>query len=511
MAVTYRYRSLLTAFLLCTLSLIAQASDYSLVINHGRVIDPETGLDAIRHVGIQGNRITAISETPLAGEQAINAGGLVVAPGFIDLHTHSPTDLGQYYQLFDGVTTTLELEAGTYPVGEYAGQIKDHALINYGASAGYVTMRLLEMDGIAMGDITATPSPVGFKGWMTALRFLFTDFNTALERTFTENTSEQELNALRARLNEGLDQGGLGIGLALDYINEAVDSRELEMIFEVSGQRQAPIFVHIRRGINGDPRGLREVLGLAEKHKTPLHICHISHNAMRNTELFLSEIRQAQSRGVDVSTEVLPYNAGSTMISAAVFGRDWQTIFDISYQDVEWAATGERFNQTMFEQYREQHPTGAVIHHYLDEAWTLRAIQEPGVIIVSDLITMKSRDEHVPPHNGAFTRILGRYVREQQALDLTTALSKMTLLPARRLQAYAPAFNRKGRIQAGMDADLTLFDPETVLDRATYRNPYQEAQGIMHVVVAGQTVVSGGKLVPGTYPGRRLLAGGSQP
>lgn len=396
MPVTYRYRSLLTAFLLCTLCLIAHASDYSLVINHGRVIDPETGLDAIRHVGIEGNRIAAISETPLAGEQVINAGGLVVAPGFIDLHTHSPTDLGQYYQLFDGVTTTLELEAGTYPVGEYAGQIKDHALINYGASAGYVTMRLLEMDGIAMGDITATPSPVGFKGWMTALRFLFTDFNTALERTFTENTSEQELTALRARLNEGLDQGGLGIGLALDYINEAVDSRELEMIFEVSGQRQAPIFVHIRRGINGDPRGLR-------------------------------------------------------------------------------------------------------------------AIQEPGVIIVSDLITMKSRDEHVPPHNGAFTRILGRYVREQQALDLTTALSKMTLLPARRLQAYAPAFHRKGRIQAGMDADLTLFDTETVIDRATYRNPYQQAQGIMHVVVAGQTVVSAGKLVPGTYPGRRLLAGGSQP
>jgi N-acyl-D-aspartate/D-glutamate deacylase len=500
---------LLAAILLCALPLPGQASDYSLVINHGRVIDPETGLDATRHLGIQGDRITAISETPLEGARTINASGLVVAPGFIDLHTHSPTDLGQYYQLFDGVTTALELEAGTYPVGEYAGQIQDHALINYGASAGYITMRLLEMDGIAAGNITGTPSPVGFRGWMTALRFLFTDFQTALARTFTEHASKEELAALRARLNEGLDQGGLGIGLALDYISEAVDSPELEMIFEVSGQRQAPIFVHIRRGINGDPAGLREVLGLAEKYKTPLHICHISHNAMRNIELFLSEIREAQSRGVDVSTEVLPYNAGSTLISAAVFGRDWQTIFDISYEDVEWAATGERFNQAMFEEYRANHPTGAVIHHYLDEAWTLRAIQEPGVIIVSDLITMKSKEENVPPHNGAFTRILGRYVREQQAIDLSTALSKMTLLPAQRLQAYAPAFKKKGRIQLDMDADLTIFDPDTVLDQATYRNPYQEAQGIVHVVVAGQAVVNEGKLVPETWPGKRILASGT--
>jgi N-acyl-D-aspartate/D-glutamate deacylase len=403
MSFTFRHLLLFATILSCTLSIAVQASDYSMVINHGRVTDPETGLDATRHIGIQGNRIIAISDTPLEGARTINASGLVVAPGFIDLHTHSPTGLGQYYQLFDGVTTALELEAGTYPVGEYAVQIQDHALINFGASAGYMTIRLLEMDGIAMGDITQTPGPVGLKGWMTALRFLLTDFQTALKRTFTEHASAEELAALRARLNEGLDQGGLGIGLALDYISEAVDSRELEMIFEVSGQRQAPIFVHIRRGINGDP-------------------------------------------------------------------------------------------------------TGAVIHHYLDEAWTLRAIQEPGVIIVSNLITMKSKDEHVPPHNGAFTRILGRYVREQQALDLPTALSKMTLLPAQRLQAYAPAFSRKGRIQVDMDADLTLFDPDTVLDRATYRNPYQEAQGIVHVVVGGEAVVTDGRLVPDTYPGKRILS-----
>ncbi len=282
------------------------------------------------------------------------------------------------------------------------------------------------------------------------------------------------------------------------------------MIFEVAGDRQAPVFVHVRRGINGDPSGLREVLALAERTRAPLHVCHISHNAMKNTELFLAEIRAARERGVDVTTEVLPYNAGSTSISAAVFGRDWQTIFDITYEDVEWAATGERFNEEMWEEYRREYPDGAVIHHYLEEDWTRRAIEEPGVIIVSDLITMKSRDEHVPPHNGAFTRILGRYVREQPTLDLMTALAKMTLLPARRMEDYAPAFGRKGRLQEGADADITVFDPETVIDRATYRDPYQESAGIEHIVVNGVHLVRGGTLAEGLHPGQRLTSGREQ-
>jgi len=485
---------------------LAQASDYDLVINHGRVIDPETRLDAVRHVGIAGQRIVKVSDVPLTADQEIDATGLVVAPGFIDLHTHSPTELGQYYQLFDGVTTALELEAGAYPVGGYGAAITDQALINFGASAGYLSMRLLEKDGLGVAGPGTTPAPVGIKGWMTAIRYMFSDANSALRRSFTEAATQRELEVLEVMLREGLRQGGLGIGLPLDYFSEAADARELRMIFTVAAETRVPVFVHIRRGINGDPSGLREVLALAERTGASVHICHISHNAMRNIELFLAEVRNARSRGVDVTTEVLPYNAGSTAISAAVFGRDWQAIFDISYADVEWAATGERFDRAMFEEYRRKYPDGAVIHHYMKEEWTRRAIAEPGVIIVSDLIPMKSREEHVPPHNGAFTRILARYVRQENVLDLVAALEKMTLLPARRLETFAPAFSRKGRIQAGMDADITLFDPDEILDRATYRDPYQEAAGLAYVIVNGSVVVRAGQLQDGVFPGQRILS-----
>lgn len=482
------------------------AGDYTLAINNGRVIDPESGLDAVRHIGISGDKIVTVSSTSLDADQVIDATGLVVAPGFIDLHTHSPTPLGQYYQAFDGVTTALELEAGSFPVLEYGVQISTSPLINYGASAGHVSMRVFAKNGLKMSDGTAAPSPVGFKGWKTAIMYFFTDFNSALAASLVEEATPQELESLRDMLLSDLDAGALGIGLALDYFSDAIKEAEMRMIFQVAAQRDAPLFIHIRRGVDGDPAGLREVIGLAKEYGNSVHICHITHNAISNLELFLAEIRQARKEGVDISTEVMPYNAGSAMISSAVFSRDWQTIFNITYEDVEWAATGERFDKALWEDYHENRPTGQVIHHYLKEEWTQRAVQEPGVMVVSDLLTMESKEKKVAPHNGAFTKVLGRYVREQQLLDLSTAIAKMTLLPARRLQAYAPAFSRKGRIQETMDADITIFDPVTVRDNATYRDPYQEATGIVHVIVNGQAVISDGAQVPSVYPGKRLLA-----
>ena len=146
-----------------------------------------------------------------------------------------------------------------------------------------------------------------------------------------------------------------------------------------------------------------------------------------------------------------------------------------------------------------------MIHHYVDEAWTRRALAEPGVIVVSDLLPMLDEQSKVAPHNGAFSRVLGRYVREAQLIDLNTALAKMTLLPARRLEQIAPEFRRKGRLQVGADADITVFDPATVIDRATYQNPFQPSAGIVHVIVNGIPVVRDGELLPDVHPGQALF------
>ena len=432
---------------------------------------------------------------PLIGRRVLDVTGRVVAPGFIDLHTHSPTPLGDAYQVRDGVTTALDLEAGAFPVRAYGRAIAGRARMNYGASVGWATIRGIVMAAVSQPHLL-TDSPAAADGEPAP-------FPVA---AFVEPASPAALEQMRERLEAGLAEGGLGIGLPLDYFSQAVRPPELDMVFAVAARAAVPVFIHLRRGIDGDPAGLFEALALARAHGAALHIAHVSHSGMSATGEFLAAIRAARADGVDVTTEVLPYNAGSAPISSAVFGRDWRTIFGIDYADVEWAATGERFDEATFLRYREQFPTGQVIHHYLEDAWTRAALAEDGVVVVSDLLPMQSEDRFVAPHNGAFTRVLGRYVREAGVLSLPDAVARMTWLPARRLEAFAPAFLRKGRVQVGADADLTVFDPGRVLDRATYRDPYQPPLGVDWVLVGGELVVDQGQLVPGAFPGQRILA-----
>ena len=514
-AAVYQRASLSNRFVFLALGLallvipaIARAEPlFDVVLSRGRVMDPASGLDAIRDVGLVGGRIAAISESPLAGAQTIDARGLIVAPGFIDLHTHSPTPLGQRYQLLDGVTTALELESGVHPASEVGEFLEAGARIHYGASTSWAALRLEIKMGIRRPNLLLSkPRPVGFRGAWTAVRSLL----GTPDEVFVERASPPERTRMRERLSQDLEAGALGIGVPLDYFSEAVDEAELRMVFEVAAEKKSLVFLHMRRGVNGDPAGLYEALRLAEETGAALHLCHIQHNAMHNTDLFLSEIRAARARGVDVTTEVLPYNAGSALISSAVFGRDWRAIFDIDYGDVEWAATGMRFDEATWNEYREKFPGGQVVHHYVDEEWTRRALSEPGTLVVSDLLPMIDETSLVAPHNGAFSRVLGRYARDRGVLPLATALAKMTSGPAARMAAFYPRFKLKGRIQVGADADLTLFDPASVLDRATYGNPYQPSTGIHTVIVAGRIAVTGGALVEDAFYGTLIRNEGAE-
>lgn len=458
---------------------------YDLVLHGGRVIDPETGLDAVRDVGIRDGRIAAVSETPLRGDETMDATGHVVAPGFIDLHSHTPTPLGQRYQALDGVTTALELEAGAYPVGALEAFVDGRPFINYGASVSHLAVRLLVKQGIEKPHL------------LSGIDFV------ASRPTFTEPLTAQELGELRDHLERGLRDGGLGIGLLFDYLRAAVGPEELDIVFAVAAEYRAPVFVHIRRGLPGDAAGLAEMIELARRHGTGLHVCHLNANAMSNVDGFLAMIDEARAAGVDVTTEAYPWNAGSTSISAAVFSRDWQSIFGISYEDVEWAETGERFDEKMWNEYREKYPGGTVIHHYGREEWTREAITAPGVMIASDAMPVTAPEDRVHPRGiGTFAKVLGDYAGDGEGrLPLAEALRKMTLLPAQRLASVAPAFTRKGRLQAGADADITVFDPTAVAAAASYRAPLRPSRGIAHVIVGGQFVVHDGELVEGAAHG----------
>ncbi len=471
-------------------SLAVQAAPLDIAINHGRVMDPETDLDAIRHVGIRDGRIVAISEQPLEAATLINAAQHVVAPGFIDIHSHTPTPLGQRLNVLDGITTQLDTEAGAYPVTAYGRAIKDQPLINFGASVGHFAARIQVIEGgnlpyIFDGKRIVT---MGTPGW-------------------EQQATDTQLSAIRTSLEQGLMSGGLGIGVLLDYMKDAIDERELAMIFELAAQYNSPVFVHVRRGLPGDPAGLEEVLALAVSTGAPVFICHITHNAMGGIDQWLAKIDAAIARGARVTTETLSYLAGGTSISADVFRkRDWQRVFDISYEDVQWVATGEWLTKASWEYYAANEPNGAVNHHYVKEQWLQTALSWPGTMISTDALPAFTPEQLSNPNSaGTFSLVLGDYVRDKAYLTLMDALSRMSLKQAQWLEGVAPVFQQKGRLQLGMDADIVVFNPDTVAAKATYGDPYVPPIGIDWVIVNGKVVVDGGQIREGSAAGQRLL------
>jgi len=447
---------------------------YDTVLANGRVMDPESGLDAVRYVGIRGRRIAAISSSPLEGGAVLDVRGLVVAPGFIDLHSHGQDDENYRFKAHDGVTTALELEIGVSPVAPWYRSREGKALINFGASSGHVPARMAVMHD------TGT----------------FLPRDEAAHRAATDEEKLSIVNLVR----QGLDDGAIGIGFGIAYVPTAT-REEILRLFQLAADRHVPVFVHMRGspgdGQDGPIVALQELIADAAVTGVSLHVVHITSVGGRQTALCLRMMEGARRHGMDVTTEMYPYDASATRIESALFDGDWAKRTGRPYSDIQWVATGERLTAETFAAYRKI--GGSVIVHAIPEEAVRLGISSPEVMIASDGRIADGKGH--PRSAGTFARVLGRYVREEKTISLMDAIRKMTLMPAQRLEASVPAIRNKGRIKVGADADIVVFDPERVIDKATYENAAQYSEGIQHVLVNGVLVLRDGKFVPGLYPG----------
>jgi N-acyl-D-aspartate/D-glutamate deacylase len=445
---------------------------FDLVINNGHVLDPASNLNGIRHIGIRGGKIAEISQIPLTARRVIDASGLMVAPGFIDLHSHGQSAEAYRFKARDGVTTALEMEVGVNPVAGWYRERQGRALINYGASSGDIPSRIAVMH----------------------------DSGTLLPRdkATTRAATAEEFRQVLDRIARGLDEGALGIGMGIAYLPHESRAEVFE-IFQLAAKRRVPIYVHLRNGGPVEPGAidaLQEVVADATASGASLHVVHITSTGLRQTALCLAMIDEAHARGLDVTTEAYPYTAGMTDLSSAIFSDGWQQRQGgISFGDLQWAATGERLTSESFARYRKQ--GGMVAIHSIPEEIVRLAIDHPSVMIASDGLINEGKGH--PRAAGTYARVLGRYVRDEHILTLMEAIRKMTILPAQRL-----GLGTKGKIAIGADADITVFDAAKVIDRATFDKPAQYSEGIPYVLVNGTPVVDRGELVANVSPGKAV-------
>jgi N-acyl-D-aspartate/D-glutamate deacylase len=472
---------LCVAALLSPLLMFSQS--YDLVIEGGRVLDPESGLDGVRNVGIAQGKIKKISPEHLDGRHVISARGLVVAPGFIDLHQHGQDLESQRVKALDGVTTALEMEIGKPDVAAFLQSKEGRSLINYGTAASHVAARSMAF---------SAPIP---EGGLLPKSGAATD----------EPASPEQIETMKTRLRHELDAGALAIGMGIQYTPGATRWEVIQM-FRMAAEHGVPVYTHVRSSGKHEPgssvESLSEVIGAAAVSGASLHIVHINSSCGSLGLDCLTLVAGARARGLDVTTEAYPYEAGMTYVNSALFNPGWQEKFGVTYHDLMLPENGERLTQQRFEElHSSSQPRLVILFSNTMEAVD-SVFRNPLVMVASD------GDRGHPRNAGTFCRVLARYVRGQGTLSLMDAVRKMSLMPAQMLERSTPSARLKGRLQDGADADVVIFDPQIVADRSTYQHPMEPSVGVEYLLVGGVTLVDKGKLIEGIFPGKALLGSG---
>lgn len=480
----------------------------------GRVIDPESGLDASTAVGVSGTQITHVGGALPPARRTLDCAGLVVAPGFVDLHSHAQSLMGARLQALDGVTTAVDLECGVLSARAWydlmGGQGRP---INYGYSASWLSARALALLG---GRTSPGSHGTGFAAFAALVR----------TPSWQRPIDEGERSRVLGMLEQELEEGALGIGTLLGYLPGS-SPEELLGIAGLAARSGSTAIVHSRSSAREGPTtaldAATELIDVAERTGAHVHLCHVNSTSSSWMNEIVESLEDARARGVQITTEVYPYERGSTVIGAAFLSPEELRREGRGPSSLIYAATGESVaNGARLETLRARDPGGMVMTLTQDltdahEAALLdRALMIPGAAFASDAIPVATTDlldGRWPPPPGAlvhprsagcFSRVFGSLVRERQMLSLPEAVRRCTLVPADILSTTAPTMRAKGRIQVGADADIVAFDPNVITDRATYTQ-LEASYGVEHLLVAGIAVIDHGELVLSALPGSPIV------
>lgn len=469
------------------------------MLTGGRVIDPRSGLDAVRDVAVDGDRVVAVSAEPLEGGVRVDVSGLVVSPGFIDLHSHGQAVPEQRLQALNGVTTALELEAGAVPAAAaYARAAAQGRPINYGYATSWAMARMVELAGVAAdGSTGSLLAHLGDPRWQAP-------------------ATPPQRAAVLDRLRADLDDGALGIGVLAGYA-PALDPAEYLAVAALAAEYGVPTCTHARALVEVDPLvpvdGAEEIARAAAETGAHMHYCHVNSTSARHVDRVLALVARVRAEGATVSTEAYPYGAGSTAVGAAFLAPDRLAAQGLSPARLTWVRTGRRITGAdELVRLRTDDPGGLVLVHFLedDDPLLKRALLFDDTAVASDAMPLTWTGAPpdpmawpLPPGAVGHPRGAGTFARALRTLaaelGLAEAVARCTSVPARVLPGPLAG---KGHLDIGADADIVVFDPNRIADRADYSDGTRPSAGIVHVLVNGTAVVRDGELVTDALPGR---------
>ena len=464
--------------------------NYDLVIENGRVIDLETNTDEILSVGIKDGVIVILTKENLTGETIIDATGCIVSPGFIDIHAHE--DFLQDSEnkqtvpvitatvlLHSGVTTMIggNCGIGAYPFQPYLDKLEEHPLpLSYYTLIGYSSLR--EWLGIGNYD----------------------------------HPSEKDISQLVNMVEEGMKLGLPGVSFGLQY-TPGTTFEEMLAVARIVKEYGGFIASHMRYDYPLKAQEtFQEMLEIVKATGVSAQLSHLSANIYggNNMKNVLQTIKQMNENGYDVTADMYPFDAWSTGIKTAVFDNDPFKNYGFTYEDMEIVTgpyAGERCSRELFCQLRElDYDTFVACHNATPWQDIVEALKSPYVFLGSDgIMTRNPQTGEINGHPrcaGTTAKFLRVFVKDNKWLALKNAIGKMTLDPALRLR-----LSQKGRIQPGMDADITIFQLERLLEKGEYGINVcaLPPEGIEYVIVEGKISYTAEEGIAFTKWIRRLM------